>query len=145
MNNIIIQRVPALQIPAGTQQRSRGADKLQEYIKLYLRLQYIFKQNVTKLQKQIKSSFCVLKRCKSIFSIKYMYTLIGPESDKLYETRPQQCCNFYNVLLLLKTYKIQMCFICIVISIKLLFNESKKRCVQLVFLHFFTSFLQFYL
>ena len=31
--------------------RGMGADKLQEYIKLYLRLQYIFKYNVTKLQK----------------------------------------------------------------------------------------------
>ena len=34
-----------------------------------------------------------------------MYTLIGRLCDKLYETTPQQCCTFYNVLLLLKIYK----------------------------------------
>ncbi len=54
----------------------------------------LFKYTVTNLQKYIKCSFCVPNRRESIISIKYLYTLIGKERDKLYETMPQIMLNF---------------------------------------------------
>ena len=55
------------------------------------------------------------------------------------------CCAFYNILLQVKLYKMQLWLICIVSSTWYLYSESRKRRVLLTIYTSFTPFLCVYL